>query len=101
MTPHQYPNLNWSNEEHEEDEDEYADKRVHTPENYELTNEKDNADNAKKENEEEKDDAEELYRDVNVNLRKEDVEMTDADQGGADLHNVSQESGFEQFFCLI
>ncbi|GKD40536.1 hypothetical protein Tco_1260743 [Tanacetum coccineum] len=41
------------------------------------------------------DDAEELYRDVNVNLRKEDIEMTDADQGGADQHNVSQESGFE------
>ncbi|GKB42426.1 hypothetical protein Tco_0887368 [Tanacetum coccineum] len=80
MTPHQYPNLNWSNEEHEEDEDEYADKRVHTPENYELTNEKDNADNAKEETEEEIDDTKELYRDVNVNLRKQDVEMTDANQ---------------------
>ncbi|GKF97761.1 hypothetical protein Tco_0293582, partial [Tanacetum coccineum] len=30
--------------------------------------------------EEKQDDAEELYRDVNVNLRKEDVEMTEADQ---------------------
>ncbi|GJT14436.1 hypothetical protein Tco_0861478 [Tanacetum coccineum] len=38
---------------------------------------------------------EELYKDVNVNLRKEDVEMTDVDQGGANQHNVSQESGFE------
>ncbi|GKC74271.1 hypothetical protein Tco_1120154, partial [Tanacetum coccineum] len=47
-------------------------------------------------NEEEKDDVEELYKDVNVNLRKEDVEMTDVDQGGVDQHNVSQESGFEQ-----
>nr|GEU76348.1 hypothetical protein [Tanacetum cinerariifolium] len=54
-----------------------------------------NADNEKKENKEEKDDAEELYRDVNVNLRKEDVEMTEADQGGADQQNVSQESGFD------
>ncbi|GKF00796.1 hypothetical protein Tco_0027719, partial [Tanacetum coccineum] len=45
--------------------------------------------------EEEEDDAEELYRDINVNLRKEDVEMTDADQGGADQNNVSRESGFE------
>ncbi|GJS39711.1 hypothetical protein Tco_0564754 [Tanacetum coccineum] len=33
---------------------------------------------------------------VNVKLRKEDVEMTNADQGGADQHNVTQESGFEQ-----
>nr|GEY48637.1 hypothetical protein [Tanacetum cinerariifolium] len=41
---------------------------------------KDNADNAKEENEEEKGDAEELYRDVNVNLKKEDVEMTKADR---------------------
>ncbi|GJU57759.1 hypothetical protein Tco_1235525 [Tanacetum coccineum] len=39
-------------------------------------------------------------RDVKVGCgrlcRKEDVEMTDADQSGADQHNVSQESGFEQ-----
>ncbi|GKE31647.1 hypothetical protein Tco_1450969, partial [Tanacetum coccineum] len=91
------PDLNQSNEEHEEEEEEeYNDERVHNPKNYELTDEEDNANNAKEENEEEKDDAEELYRDVNVNLRKEDVEMTDADQGGADKHNVSQESGFEQ-----
>ncbi|GJU99162.1 hypothetical protein Tco_1328433 [Tanacetum coccineum] len=92
------PNLNQSNEEHEEDEEEeeYVDERVHTPKNDELTDEEDSANNAKEENEEEKDDDEELYRDVNVNLRKEDVEMTHADQGGADQHNVSQESGFEQ-----
>ncbi|GJT35370.1 hypothetical protein Tco_0925789 [Tanacetum coccineum] len=56
----------------------------------------DKEDNANKENEEELDDGEELYKDVNVNLRKEDVEMTDADQSGADQHNVSQDSGFEQ-----
>ncbi|GJZ64836.1 hypothetical protein Tco_0621532 [Tanacetum coccineum] len=35
-------------------------------------------------------------RNVNVNLRKEDVEMTNDNQGGADQHNVSQDSGFEQ-----
>ncbi|GKC35925.1 hypothetical protein Tco_1048309 [Tanacetum coccineum] len=87
------PNLNQSNEEHEEEEEEYADERVYTPKNHELTDEEDNA---KEENEEEKDDAEELYRDVNVNLRKEDVEIIDVDQGRADQHNVSQVSGFEQ-----
>ncbi|GJR49033.1 hypothetical protein Tco_1317136 [Tanacetum coccineum] len=90
------PNLNQSNKDHEEEEEEYTDDRVHTPENYELTNEEDNVDNTKEENEEEKDDAEELYKDVNVKLRKKDVEMTNADQGGADQHNVSQELGFEQ-----
>ncbi|GKC96934.1 hypothetical protein Tco_1162376, partial [Tanacetum coccineum] len=80
----------------EKEEEEYVDERVHTPKNYELTEEEDNANNAKEENKEEKDDAEELYKDVNVNLRKEDVEMTDADQGGADRHNVSQDLRFEQ-----
>ncbi|GJW59361.1 hypothetical protein Tco_0108696 [Tanacetum coccineum] len=77
------PNLNQFNEEHEEEEEE---------ENVdEFTDKEDD-----EENEEESDDGEELYKDVNVNLRKEDVEMTDADQGGADQHNVSQASGFEQ-----
>ncbi|GJW01270.1 hypothetical protein Tco_1556521 [Tanacetum coccineum] len=57
---------------------------------------KNDADNANEENEEELDDGEELYKDTNMNLRKEDVEITDADQSGADQHNVSQESGFEQ-----
>ncbi|GKC34818.1 hypothetical protein Tco_1047202 [Tanacetum coccineum] len=56
----------------------------------------DDVDNAKEENKEKLDDAEDLYKDVNVKLKKEDVEMTDANQGGADQHNVFQESGFEQ-----
>ncbi|GJU85255.1 hypothetical protein Tco_1292801 [Tanacetum coccineum] len=86
--------LNQSNKEHEEEEN--INERVHNPEDYELTDEEDNANNAKEKNEDEKDDEEELYRDVNVNLRKEDVEMTEADQSGADQQNVSQESGFEQ-----
>ncbi|GKE34663.1 hypothetical protein Tco_1453985 [Tanacetum coccineum] len=79
------PNINQSNEEHEEEE-EYDDK---------FANKEYDANYAKEENEEELDDAEELYKDVNVNLRKEDVEMTDADQGGEDQHNISQELGFE------
>nr|GEV82561.1 retrovirus-related Pol polyprotein from transposon TNT 1-94 [Tanacetum cinerariifolium] len=90
------PNLNQSNKEYEEEKVEYANERVHTPKDYEVTNEEDNADYAKKDNKEEKDDAVELYKYANVNLRKEDVEMTDTDQGGADQHNVSQESGVEQ-----
>nr|GEU84162.1 hypothetical protein [Tanacetum cinerariifolium] len=83
------PNLNQSNKEHKEEEEE--EENVD-----EFTNKEDDADNAKEENEEELDDAEELYKDANVNLKKEDVEITDVEQGGADQHNVSQESGFEQ-----
>ncbi|GJS93123.1 hypothetical protein Tco_0800091 [Tanacetum coccineum] len=64
------PNLNQSNEEHEEEEEEYVN---------EFIDKEDDADNAKEENKEELDNAKELYKDVNVNLRKEDVEMTDAD----------------------
>ncbi|GJT93432.1 hypothetical protein Tco_1082277 [Tanacetum coccineum] len=80
--------------DNDDNDDDSDDKRTESDkDNHELTDEEDNA---KEENEEEKDNAEELYRDVNVNLRKEDVEMTDVDQGGADQHNVSQVSGFEQ-----
>ncbi|GJZ28751.1 hypothetical protein Tco_0573398 [Tanacetum coccineum] len=65
------PNLNQFNEEHEEEEEENVN---------EFTDKEDDVNNANDENEEELDDDEELYKDVNVNLRKEDVEMTDADQ---------------------
>ncbi|GJU09910.1 hypothetical protein Tco_1132306 [Tanacetum coccineum] len=80
------PNLNQFNEEHEEEEENFD----------EFSDKEDDVNNANEENEEELDDGEELYKDVNVNLKKEDVEMTDADQSGADQHNVSQESGFEK-----
>ncbi|GJR75273.1 hypothetical protein Tco_0087638 [Tanacetum coccineum] len=60
------------NEEHEEDEEEKV-----------------NESTDKEDDEEELDDGDELYKDVNVNLRKEDVEMTNADQSGADQHNIS------------
>ncbi|GJX60116.1 hypothetical protein Tco_0291506, partial [Tanacetum coccineum] len=83
------PNLNQSNEEHEEEEEEYINERVHTLDNYELIDEE-NMD------EEEDDDVtKELYKDVNVNLGNKDAEMTNAEQDEAELHNVSQESGFE------
>ncbi|GKG30308.1 hypothetical protein Tco_0420206, partial [Tanacetum coccineum] len=38
----------------------------------------------------------ELYKDVNVNLGNKDADMIDADPGGADQHNVSQESEFKR-----
>ncbi|GKC90026.1 hypothetical protein Tco_1150675 [Tanacetum coccineum] len=80
------PNLNQFNEEHEEEEEENVN---------EFTDKEDDVNNDNEENEEELDDDEELYKDVNVNLRKEDVEMIDVDQSRADQHNVFQESGFE------
>ncbi|GKE58126.1 hypothetical protein Tco_1497311 [Tanacetum coccineum] len=76
------------NDDDEADSDRTELDRIHTPEDYELTDEEDNADNVKEKNKEEKDDVEELYRDVNMNLRKEYVEMTEADLGGADQHNT-------------
>ncbi|GKE59694.1 hypothetical protein Tco_1498879, partial [Tanacetum coccineum] len=45
--------------------------------------------------EEDDDVTKELYKDVNVNLGNKDAEMTDADQGEAEQHNVSQGSRFE------
>nr|GEV14651.1 hypothetical protein [Tanacetum cinerariifolium] len=50
----------------------------------------DDNDEDDEENEEELDDGKELYKDVNVNLRQEDVEMTDADQGREDQHNKTE-----------
>nr|GFA92801.1 hypothetical protein [Tanacetum cinerariifolium] len=70
------PNLKQLNEEHKEKEEKNVD---------EFTDKEDD-----EENEEELDDGEELYKDVNMSLRKEDVEMTDVDQGGADQHNKSE-----------
>ncbi|GJV51995.1 hypothetical protein Tco_1447736 [Tanacetum coccineum] len=75
------PNLNQSNEEHEEEEEECVD---------EFTDKEDDANNVKEETKEELDDAEELYRDANVNLWKEDEEMTDADQA---VHDTQKTEG--------
>nr|GEX92780.1 hypothetical protein [Tanacetum cinerariifolium] len=76
------PNLSQFNEEHEEEEEENVD---------EFTDKEDD-----EEIKEKSDDGEELYKDVNVNLRKEDMEITNVDQGRANQHNVSQEYMFEQ-----
>ncbi|GKD86906.1 hypothetical protein Tco_1358060, partial [Tanacetum coccineum] len=59
--------------------------------------EEENIDDEEKIDEEEDDEVtKELYKDVNVNLGNVDADMTNADQGGEDQQNVSQESGFEQ-----
>ncbi|GKA92660.1 hypothetical protein Tco_0814585 [Tanacetum coccineum] len=79
----------WDQTEHEEED---VDDRVHTPSDYEFT------DDEKLDDEETMDDEviKELYADVNVNLGNEDTEMTYADQEASEQQNVSQESGFEQ-----
>ncbi|GJS89931.1 hypothetical protein Tco_0772567 [Tanacetum coccineum] len=66
-------------EKQEEEKEENADERVPTPEDMDFSNKKDD----EEKNEEEEDDYEMLYRDVNVNLQQEDVDMTNANQGGA------------------
>ncbi|GJU71863.1 hypothetical protein Tco_1263268 [Tanacetum coccineum] len=82
------PELTQSNGEQEEEEDDS--KRVHNPPEFVSTHDKEKMD------EEEEVDAEELYRDLNVNLRTKDAKMTDVDQGGAEQPNVSQDLGFQQ-----
>ncbi|GJY81590.1 hypothetical protein Tco_0494341 [Tanacetum coccineum] len=61
---------------------------------YEKEEEK--VDDEEKMDEEDDEVTKELYKDLNVNLGNEDIDMTDADQGGLGQQNISQDSGFEQ-----
>ncbi|GJZ64308.1 hypothetical protein Tco_0620729 [Tanacetum coccineum] len=88
------PDLNQTNKEHAEEE-EYVEERVHTPGDYELTDDEKIDDKEKMDEEEDDEVTKELYKDMNVNLGNTDADMTNADQGGADQQNASQESGFE------
>ncbi|GKB13968.1 hypothetical protein Tco_0847891 [Tanacetum coccineum] len=85
------------NEEEEEekaDNDEiYSDQRVFTPPEYELTDEDEEnqeGDDQDMEGEHEQDDEDDLYRDVNINLERSDVEMTNAqaNQDTEDSHVI-------------
>ncbi|GJZ54854.1 hypothetical protein Tco_0610047, partial [Tanacetum coccineum] len=76
------PDLNKSSSK-EHDEEEYDDD-FNVEEEEKMDEEEDN------------DVTKELYKDVNVNLRDKDADMTEAEQGGANQHNVSYGSGFEQ-----
>nr|GFC78112.1 hypothetical protein [Tanacetum cinerariifolium] len=77
------PDPNQSNEEHDEEEEEYDDE-------FNIGNEETMYDD------EDDEVTKELHEDVNVNLGNKDANMTNADQGGADQQNVSQQSGFKQ-----
>nr|GFB37037.1 hypothetical protein [Tanacetum cinerariifolium] len=83
-----------------EHEKEDVDERVHTHLDYELIDDEkihdeENIDDEERMDEEEEDwDTKEMYKDVNVNLRNEDTEMTNAVQGGPYQQNVSRMSAF-------
>ncbi|GJV82178.1 hypothetical protein Tco_1518048 [Tanacetum coccineum] len=88
------PNL--TNVDHTGHEEEDVDDRVHTPSDYEFTDDEKLDDEETMDDKEDDEVIKELYADVNVNLGNEDTEMTYADQESSEQKNVSQESGFEQ-----
>ncbi|GJV24238.1 hypothetical protein Tco_1376933 [Tanacetum coccineum] len=85
-----------THEEKEEEEEKEPDERVHTPQ-YEQTDDEEYDEEKQDEemvfNDEEED---ELYSDLNINLQKRDVEMTDVVKEGEDQHTSSQETTFKQ-----
>ncbi|GKB47778.1 retrovirus-related pol polyprotein from transposon TNT 1-94 [Tanacetum coccineum] len=92
-----------NNDDEETDSDRTKSNRIKIPilnqsstKYYEEEEEEKIDDKEKMDEEEDGEVTKELHNDVNVNLGNRDTDMTDADQGGADQQNVSQESGFEQ-----
>ncbi|GJV53998.1 hypothetical protein Tco_1449739 [Tanacetum coccineum] len=87
-------------------EDDYEENYSFTLEDYEeeqqneeyvYSPEKDKSDDEEKMYEEEDDDvAKELYGDLNITQGHRDTDMANAEQGGEDQQNASQESGFVQ-----
>nr|GEU88411.1 hypothetical protein [Tanacetum cinerariifolium] len=92
----EFPDPNLMNVDQTEHEEENVNERVHTPSDYELTDDE-KIHNKENINEEEEDEVtKELYGDVNVNLGNEDIEMTNADQGATEQQNSFYLSGFKQ-----
>nr|GEV89118.1 hypothetical protein [Tanacetum cinerariifolium] len=88
-------------EEKAEDDDEVSsDHRVYTPPDHQLTDEDENqeGDDVVKEGkeEQEEEEEEELYGDLNINLHKSDVEMTDAQQENVQTNQVMKDTHFDQ-----
>nr|GFA37615.1 hypothetical protein [Tanacetum cinerariifolium] len=90
------PDPNLTNVDQTEHKEEYINERVHTPSDYELTDDEKIHDEENVDEKEKDEVTKELYDDVNVNLGNEDTEMTNADQGASEQQNVSQRSGFKQ-----
>nr|GEY56566.1 hypothetical protein [Tanacetum cinerariifolium] len=86
------------NDDNNDDDDKNDDDEVdsYRTESSTKYDEEENVDDEEKIDEEDDDVTKDLYKDVNVNSGNKDTDMTDADQGGADQHNVSQELGFKQ-----
>nr|GEV46311.1 retrovirus-related Pol polyprotein from transposon TNT 1-94 [Tanacetum cinerariifolium] len=76
--------LNLTNVDQTEYEEEDVDKGTRTPSDDELTDEENLDDEEIKDDEENDEVLKELYEDVNVNMEKDDAEMTDAHQGGSE-----------------
>nr|GEX12183.1 hypothetical protein [Tanacetum cinerariifolium] len=71
--------------------EEEADEGTRTPSDDELTDEEKLDEEGTKDDEENDEVFKELYEDVNVNLEKDDDEMTDARQGGSEQQNKADE----------
>ncbi|GJZ83950.1 hypothetical protein Tco_0649123 [Tanacetum coccineum] len=92
-------------ERHEEkldEEEEGSDKRIHTPSHFESTDDEaydevtqgDNVKDEKmyEEKSNEKEELNEMYRDVNINLERRDTEMTDAPQTNIQATQVTEDT---------
>nr|GEW07525.1 hypothetical protein [Tanacetum cinerariifolium] len=93
---YEIPDPNLANVDQTEHEKEDVDERVQTPSDYELTDDEKIHDEENIDEEEEDEVIKELYDDVNVNLRNNDIEMINADQGASEQLNASQLLRFEQ-----
>nr|GEY10323.1 hypothetical protein [Tanacetum cinerariifolium] len=76
-------------------EEEDVDEGICTPSDDELTNEENLDDEETKDDEENDEVLKELYEDVNVNLEKDDAEMTNANQGEEPSYTI-EELGMQQ-----
>ncbi|GKE29920.1 hypothetical protein Tco_1445304, partial [Tanacetum coccineum] len=91
-----------NDDEEETDSDRTGSDRIKIPvlnqstTEYYEEEEEETVDDEEKMDEEDDEVTKELYKDMNVNLGNEDAEITNADQGGADQQNISQESVYEQ-----
>nr|GEY50055.1 hypothetical protein [Tanacetum cinerariifolium] len=85
----------YESENHTKYEEEDLNDKVHTPSDYELTDEEKLDDEEKMDDKEDGEVIKELYDNVNVNLGNDDTEITDVDQGASEQQNSSQKSGFD------
>ncbi|GJW73335.1 hypothetical protein Tco_0132705 [Tanacetum coccineum] len=86
-----------ANDYDNQEDDDTNDDDKETDKEEEKFDDEEKIDDEEKMDEEEYDEVtKELYKDVNVNLGNEDIDMTNVDHGGSGQQNVSQESGFEQ-----